>query len=63
MFPSPRSAFITYNVYVCVLIGAHMYIVIFDATLRSRNYVSLFSVYRNTVFQLCELGNFILSVR
>ena len=40
-----------------------MYIVIFDTTLRSRNYVSLFSVYRNTAFQLCELGNFILSVR
>ena len=63
MFPSLRSAFITYNVYACVLIGARMYIVIFDKTLRSRNCVNLFSVYRNTAFQLCELGNFILSVR
>ena len=63
MFSSLRSAFITYNVYACVLIGARMYIVIFDTTLRSRNRVSLFSVYRNTAFQLCELGNFIWSVR
>ena len=63
MFPSLRSAFITYNVCACALIGAHMYIVIFDTTLRSRNYVSIFSVYRNTAFELYELCNFILSVR
>ena len=40
-----------------------MYSVIFGATLRTRNYVSLFSAYRNTAFQFFELGNFILSVR
>ena len=63
MFSSLRSAFLTYNVCAGVLIGAHIYIVIFDTTLRSRNYVSLFSVYRNAAFQLYELCNFILSVR
>ena len=62
MFANLRSEIINYIVYVCVFIGAHMCIVIFGATLRSKNYVSLFSVYRNTAIQLCELDYFILSV-